>query len=80
MSLVLPDQCMEFFVSELSKATRSFNRSTVIGRGGYGTVYKGELRYQTVAIKVLTQVLSVIRVDSLCYFLLGRKCGFSWWV
>lgn len=49
------DQCMEFFASELSKATRSFNRSTVVGRGGYGTVYKGELRHQTVAIKVLTQ-------------------------
>lgn len=58
---VLSDQCMEFFADELSKATRSFNRSTVIGRGGYGTVYKGELRHQTVAIKVLTQVATKVK-------------------
>jgi predicted Ser/Thr protein kinase len=47
---------MEFFAGELGKVTRNFNRSTVIGKGGYGTVYKGEVRHQMVAIKVLTQV------------------------
>ena len=51
------DQCMEFFAQELSELTRNFCRSTVIGRGGYGTVYKGVLRYGSVAIKVLSQVI-----------------------
>ena len=48
---------MEFFAQELSESTRNFCRSTVIGRGGYGTVYKGVLRYGSVAIKVLSQVI-----------------------
>ena len=47
---------MEFLAKELADATRNYSRSSVVGKGGYGTVYKGTLRYSTVAIKVLSQV------------------------
>lgn len=47
---------MEFYEKELAAATRNYNKSTVIGRGGYGIVYGGSLRHNVVAIKVLTNV------------------------
>lgn len=50
---------MEFFAKELGEATRNYCRTSVIGKGGYGVVYKGSLRYSTVAIKVLTPVSMV---------------------
>lgn len=51
-------QSMEFFASELASATRNYARSTVIGKGGFGTVYKGYLRHSHVAIKVLSKVIT----------------------
>ena len=50
--------CMEFYAKELSEATRTYGRGNVIGKGGFGTVYRGTLRYSTVAIKILSQVRS----------------------
>lgn len=47
---------MEYFANELAQATRNYGRGSVIGKGGFGTVYKGTLRYSVVAIKVLNQV------------------------
>ena len=47
---------MEFFAKELSEATRGYCRSSVLGKGGFGVVYKGTLRYSAVAIEVLTAV------------------------
>lgn len=47
---------MFFEYSELMKATGNFRKDTVVGRGGFGTVYKGDLRHTTVAIKLLTDV------------------------
>ncbi|KAJ3694547.1 hypothetical protein LUZ60_010027 [Juncus effusus] len=44
---------IKFCHSELEKATNNFDKSLIIGEGGYGIVYKGFLRYTTVAIKVL---------------------------
>lgn len=42
-----------FSLSEIKEATRNFDPSFKIGEGGYGSIYKGVLRYTPVAIKVL---------------------------
>ena len=48
---------MVFPPDELAQATNSYSRSCLIGKGGFGKVYKATLRKcMTVAIKVLTQV------------------------
>ncbi|KAL3530745.1 hypothetical protein ACH5RR_010067 [Cinchona calisaya] len=43
----------EFSLSDLQAATCNFSESFKIGKGGYGTVYKGEMLDRTVAIKML---------------------------
>lgn len=43
----------EFSLMELEQATQNFSSSLNIGRGGFGSVYKGFLRNTTVAIKKL---------------------------
>lgn len=43
----------EFSFSEIDAATRNFDPCLIIGEGGYGTVYKGNLRNTDVAIKLL---------------------------
>ncbi|KAA8538492.1 hypothetical protein F0562_028137 [Nyssa sinensis] len=40
-----------FTAKELEKASNNYDRSRILGRGGYGTVYKGELAGKTIAIK-----------------------------
>lgn len=52
---------MEFGAKKLAEATKNYCRTTILGKGGYGTVYKGTLRYCPVAVKVLSPV-SVICV------------------
>ena len=47
---------MVYQYNELQKATNNFSKDTVVGRGGFGTVYKGYLRHTTVAVKLLTDV------------------------
>jgi serine/threonine protein kinase len=48
---------MEYAASELSEATNNYSKRNLIGRGGFGAVYKGRVRDSLdVAVKVLTQV------------------------
>ena len=53
---------MEFHPNELSAATNSYNGEKIIGEGGFGKVYKGQLRYTTVAIKILTDVSTIVQL------------------
>nr|UCK81525.1 interleukin-1 receptor-associated kinase 1 [Arenicola marina] len=51
---------MDIKMDEIEEATRNFNEQFVIGRGGFGTVYKVMLKRiaTTVAVKVLQQLSS----------------------
>ncbi|KAF3772953.1 U-box domain-containing protein 33 [Nymphaea thermarum] len=44
---------IEFTLDELRNATHGFDENLVIGAGGFGTVYKGQVHYTAVAIKKL---------------------------
>lgn len=46
--------------SDLEKATKSFSEENLIGKGGFGRVYRGYMRSTTVAIKVLSEVINII--------------------
>lgn len=51
---------MEYDAAEPAKATRNYNKRNLLGRGGFGAVYKGRVRDSLdVAVKVLTQVSSI---------------------
>ncbi|KAL7602351.1 hypothetical protein Lser_V15G23427 [Lactuca serriola] len=42
-SIELPQQCRQLTISEIHLATRNFDESLIIGRGGFGIVYKGTI-------------------------------------
>ncbi|CAN1278936.1 U-box domain-containing protein 33 [Linum perenne] len=44
---------LEFTKSEIEEATSNFNASLKIGEGGFGSIYKAEIRYTQVAAKLL---------------------------
>ncbi|XP_058225589.1 U-box domain-containing protein 33-like isoform X1 [Rhododendron vialii] len=48
-----PEFFSEFSFSEIVEATSNFDLSLKIGEGGYGNIYKGQLRHTQVAIKML---------------------------
>ncbi|KAK6918375.1 Protein kinase domain [Dillenia turbinata] len=48
-----PQFFTEFSFSEIEEATNKFDPSLKIGEGGYGSIFKGQLRQTTVAIKML---------------------------
>lgn len=45
--------CIEFTLADLQTATCDFSESFKLGQGGYGCLYKGEIRNKTVMIKQL---------------------------
>jgi hypothetical protein len=45
----------QFTFAQLSQATGDFDDARIIGSGGYGSVYKGELHGTSVAVKVLSE-------------------------
>ncbi len=47
---------MTFSRDELVAATSNFNAGNIIGKGGFGLVYRGKLRHTLVAVKVLSEV------------------------
>lgn len=55
---------MTFTYESLMKATGDFAEANVIGKGGFGKVFRGTLRHVNVAIKVLSEVY--IRISLVC--------------
>ena len=55
--MIYPANCMVFSADELALGTNYYSHGSLIGKGGFGKVYKATLRKcMTVAVKVLTQV------------------------
>ncbi|XP_062199359.1 U-box domain-containing protein 33-like isoform X2 [Phragmites australis] len=51
--LQIPEHIEQFSMSQIGKATNNFHSRNLIGEGGYGPVYKGNLGGVPVAIKLL---------------------------
>ncbi|GFQ71217.1 hypothetical protein TNCT_292591 [Trichonephila clavata] len=58
VNLSLQDDClpdiMRIAYEDIRKATDGFNKDRILGKGGFGTVYRGEWKGTSVAIKILT--------------------------
>lgn len=48
--------CLKFSKQDLLDSTDNYSESKKVGLGAYGTVYRGELRSSSVAIKLLSTV------------------------
>ena len=75
--LQIPEHIVQFSISQIRKATNNFHSENIIGEGGYGPVYKGDLDGMPVAIKSLrphgTQGFSEYQQEVTDSFLLLNK-------
>lgn len=58
---------MEYDAKELSESTQGYNKKKLLGRGGFGAVYRGQVRgCLDIAVKVLTHVsiVDIIRYNT----------------
>lgn len=46
------DLCTQFSISEIKEATKDFNNLLIIGRGGFGNVYKGFLNGDSIPVAI----------------------------
>ncbi|XP_028795606.1 receptor-like protein kinase FERONIA [Neltuma alba] len=51
-SMLLSDQCRCFSISEVKAATNNFDDSLIIGVGGFGNVYKGQIDNGSVVVAI----------------------------
>ncbi|KAF2313688.1 hypothetical protein GH714_012743 [Hevea brasiliensis] len=59
IALPLPtDLCRKFTIAEIRAATRNFDDQTVIGSGGFGTVYKGYIESGSIPVAIKRLALS----------------------
>lgn len=56
---LLPGDAMIFSLDDLSKMSDNFSKQRMIGKGGFGRVFRGKLRHLEVAVKVLNTVSEV---------------------
>lgn len=57
--ILFADPVREFSERELDAATGSF--SDLVGKGSFGSVYRGMLQHTPVAVKLMDPVSSIIR-------------------
>jgi len=62
-----PEGCLghlkQYKFKEIRKATNNFSQTNILGEGGYGIVYKGDLDGTTVVVKRLKGRDSVVKDD-----------------
>ncbi len=52
---------MVFKHEDLLLATNGFAKTNIVGKGGFGSVFRGKLRHAAVAVKVLNEVSDLSR-------------------
>ena len=66
-----------FSYNDIKQATYGFHDSNLLGKGGFGTVYKGIMRNTTFAIKLLKNVSWTTGYQIVIYYCLLIYCSFA---
>ena len=65
---------MIFSYDDLSKVTDNFSKERLIGKGGFGVVYRGKLRHADVAVKVLNTVSKIVHCTGRLVYMCVVTC------